>query len=533
MSAEKAYGYLVIGAGPGGLQAGYCLQQQGRDYLIIESGGRAGTTFERFPRHRKLISINKVHTGYSDPEINLRWDWNSLLSSESTAARFTDYSQRYFPDADDMPRYLDGFAKEHQLNVRTDSSVVNVRRDQDFIVTLSTGEELRARVLIVATGVQLPWLPDIEGIEYAEHYVDMDIDPVPLTNKKVLILGKGNSGFETADALIEHAAMIHVASPNPLRMAWSTHYVGHVRAVNNNLLDTYQLKSQNAILDVELQRIERDGDKFKAYFGYQHAEGEQEVIEYDRVIACTGFRFDDSMFDESCRPELCSMGRLPAQQADWQSQNIPDLYFAGTLMQYLDYKKYMSGFIHGFRYNVRTLCQLLVERYDGVALPQVAHELMVAPACERIIERVNQSSALWQQPGFLQDVMLIDRQQQRLNWYLELPQDYITQRFAADEYMTLTLEFGQRKFDNPFNVSRIARENIKRAEDSNFLHPIIRHYRDGKLLAEHHIIEDLAAEWREAEHLEPLADFLRQQLPTAQHVPVPDEQKLWNVILTF
>ncbi|XVN18700.1 hypothetical protein QZH46_27905 [Pseudomonas corrugata] len=239
------------------------------------------------------------------------------------------------------------------------------------------------------------------------------------------------------------------------------------------------------------------------------------------------------MFDESCRPELCSRGRLPAQQADWQSQNIPDLYFAGTLMQYLDYKKYMSGFIHGFRYNVRTLCQLLLERYDGIALPQVTHELQVAPTCERIIERVNQSSALWQQPGFLQDVMLIDRQQQRLSWHLELPQDYIAQRFAADEYMTLTLEFGQRKFDNPFNVSRIARENVKRAEDSNFLHPIVRHYRDGKLLAEHHTIEDLAAEWREAEHIEPLLEFLSKQLPVEHRSPAVDAQKLWNVISTF
>jgi hypothetical protein len=99
--------------------------------------------------------------------------------------------------------------------------------------------------------------------------------------------------------------------------------------------------------------------------------------------------------------------------------------------------------------------------------------------------------------------------------------------------MTLTLEFGQRKFDNPFNVSRIARENVKRAEDSNFLHPIVRHYRDGKLLAEHHTIEDLAAEWREAEHIEPLLEFLSKQLPVEHRSPAVDAQKLWNVISTF
>ena len=42
---------------------------------------------------------------------------------------------------------------------------------------------------------------------------------------------------------------MHVAGPSPLRLAWKTHYVGHLRAVNNNFLDTYQLKSQNAVLD--------------------------------------------------------------------------------------------------------------------------------------------------------------------------------------------------------------------------------------------------------------------------------------------
>jgi hypothetical protein len=45
---------------------------------------------------------------------------------------------------------------------------------------------------------------------------------------------------------METAAVIHVAGPHSIRMAWRTHYVGHLRAVNNNFLDTYQLKSQNA-----------------------------------------------------------------------------------------------------------------------------------------------------------------------------------------------------------------------------------------------------------------------------------------------
>lgn len=82
MSGEERIDYLVVGAGPAGIQAGYFLERAGRDYLVVEEGAAPGTFFTRFPRHRTLISINKVHTGWDDPELRLRTDWNSLLSDE-------------------------------------------------------------------------------------------------------------------------------------------------------------------------------------------------------------------------------------------------------------------------------------------------------------------------------------------------------------------------------------------------------------------------------------------------------------------
>ena len=83
--------YLVIGAGPAGLQLGYFLAQAGRDYLILEAGPTPGTFFRTFPRHRRLISINKPHTGWDDSELNLRMDWNSLLTDDPRL-RFTRYT---------------------------------------------------------------------------------------------------------------------------------------------------------------------------------------------------------------------------------------------------------------------------------------------------------------------------------------------------------------------------------------------------------------------------------------------------------
>ena len=61
--------------------------------------------------------------------------------------------------------------------------------------------------------------------------------------KTILILGKGNSAFETAQHLLPVANLVHMLSRNRARFSWETHYEGDVRAVNCGPIDTYQLKS--------------------------------------------------------------------------------------------------------------------------------------------------------------------------------------------------------------------------------------------------------------------------------------------------
>ncbi|WP_405883506.1 NAD(P)-binding domain-containing protein [Streptomyces sp. NBC_01136] len=515
---SEPFDYLVVGGGPAGLQLGQLLQAAGHGYRILESGRAPGTFFRTFPRHRKLISINKVHNGTDDPELNLRMDWNSLLSPDDRML-FTRYSKRYFPHADDLVRYLADFAEAFKLDIAYDTRAERIQRHDDgFTVTDQHGQEHHARRLVMATGLTRPNTPDIPGIETADDYSVVSVDPEDFIDRRVLIIGKGNSALETADNLVETAAVIHVAGPHSVRMAWNSHYVGHLRAVNNNFLDTYQLKSQNALLDGNVLSVEKDPDgMYRVRFSFSRADEVVKELRYDRVIVCTGFRFDASVFDPECRPALVIDDRFAALSPAYESVNVPGLYFAGTLMQQRDFKKSTGGFIHGFRYAVRALSHILDERHHERPWPQRHLESSPAALADAVVDRVNRSSALWQQFGVLGDV-IVTAPGDPVRYHEEVPVVYApeSQLTASSDYFTVTLEYGpdHDKVD-PFDITvrRTAQNSVDDAFDAAYLHPVIRHHGGGELLGTHHMAESLENHWDHPEaHRAPLAEFFAREL---------------------
>ncbi|AGL20618.1 NAD(P)-binding domain-containing protein [Actinoplanes sp. N902-109] len=514
--------YLIIGAGPAGLQLASLLEADGkRDYLVLEGAGAPGAFFARYPRHRTLISINKPHTGTDDPEVNLRLDWNSLLSDDP-ALRFTKYTEKYFPPADKMLDYLADFARG--LRIRYDTRVTSVAKNGDVFMVRAGSEQWEAKRVVVATGVSKLYRPDIPGFELAEGYDEMSVEPRDFLDQKVLIIGKGNSAFETADNLMETTTLIHVAGPSSVRLAWRTHYVGHLRAVNNNFLDTYQLKSANAILDGNVKSIERDGDGYKVTFSFVRTREVIKELHYDRVLACTGFRFDASIFDESCRPRLVHNNRFPEQTEEWESVNVPGLFFAGTLSQERDWKKSTNGFIHGFRYAVRALFNILERRYDETPWPADKLDGTPDAITAAVIERINRTSALWQQFAVLSDVVTVAGADARHHY--EVPVEYFHRNglFTADhDYehaFVVTLEYGPEHDQvDPFDVtvSRVAQDTVGQAHDAAYLHPVVRYHREGQLIATHHLAENLENEWNRPQvHVKPLAEFLSRCLSGAE-----------------
>ncbi|XP_038612599.1 FAD-dependent oxidoreductase domain-containing protein 2 isoform X3 [Tachyglossus aculeatus] len=559
--------YCVLGAGPAGLQGAYFLERAGRDYVVFERAGAPGSFFTLYPRHRKLISINKRHTGSKNSEFNLRHDWNSLLSHDRRLL-FRHYSRDYFPDAGDLVRYLGDFAERLGLRVMYDTAIAHVALEKDqqawnghfFVLTDQRGQRYRCSVLLVATGVSVPNQIDFPGSEHVEGYETVSVDPEDFAGQNVLILGRGNSAFETAENILGATNFIHMVSRSRVRLSWATHYVGDLRAVNNGLLDTYQLKSLDGLLEADLEDLaivkDQKGklrvtlqlflEKANLSDPAQAVPLPQDEVDnfairvpYDRVIRCLGWNFDFSVFSKSLRltPGTGHRKKYPVIKASYESRGTRGLFVLGAASHSVDFRKSAGGFIHGFRYTARAVHRLLEYRHHGVLWPSPGYP--ITQLTNSILRRVNEASGLYQMFGVLADVILLKGNATGFEYLEEFPVGMLaeleahTGREARHGLFVVAMEYG-RNFSGPdkdvFYYNR-AVGDVEDAWQSNFLHPVIYYYQrlptekemrlrpqDWSLprpAAIHHIVEDFLTDWTAPNaHVLPLRRFLENCLDT-------------------
>ena len=371
----------------------------------------------------------------------------------------------------------------------------------------------------MATGVTQPNIPEIPGIETAEPYGTAATDPADYMNQRVLVIGKGNSAFETADNLVETAAVIHVAGPNSVRMAWRTHFVGHLRAVNNNFLDTYQLKSQNAVLD-----------------GYGQA---------DRAQADGALPGDGQL-----RPRRRGHQGHPVRPGD-RLHRLP--------LRRLDLRRRVPsgaddpGPVPGAhpRLRVGQRARPLLRRHaDAVRATSSA-----APAGSSTASATARArcTASWSSATTASPWPAASSRPTRRPWRRRCSNGSTAPRRCGSSsaagrrhrprrpgrrplpgggagrhlrdgppigdagHFAITLEYGpdHDKVD-PFDITvgRIRQSDAARAHEGHYLHPVVRHHRRGAPAAVHHMTENLENDWTSPEvHLAPLRAFFARRPP--------------------
>jgi thioredoxin reductase len=111
--------HIILGAGPAGLQMAYFLQRAGASYVVLEKNSNVASFFRKYPRQRRLISVNKIHHKPYTHETRFKYDWNSLLvheADEDIEVKFHEFSQEYYPHVDALIAYLEQFTKSFELH---------------------------------------------------------------------------------------------------------------------------------------------------------------------------------------------------------------------------------------------------------------------------------------------------------------------------------------------------------------------------------------------------------------------------------
>ncbi|MEW4449040.1 FAD-dependent oxidoreductase [Qipengyuania sp. JC766] len=175
---DTQFDVLIAGGGPAGVAAGVYAGAEGLCALVIEDtaiGGQAGTS-------SRIENYMGFPTGISGTDLTYRGQIQAL----KFGTRFA------------MPR-----------------RVVSLERQADgaYCATLEDGQELCARAVLVATGVQYRKLP-LENRERFEgkgvFYAATDMEARFCAQKPVVVIGGGNSAGQAAMYLSRSAAHVHI-----------------------------------------------------------------------------------------------------------------------------------------------------------------------------------------------------------------------------------------------------------------------------------------------------------------------------------
>jgi thioredoxin reductase len=406
------YDVVVVGSGPGGLQAAYSLARTGIPRCAVISGDPGpGGMFRRFPVYQRLISWTKPDAPFERGTREYEWyDHNSLVGDEAEhQALAPEFMDRTFdvPSRPEMEAALVEFARRGDVRVRYDCEWLSTERDEaGFVLTTSDGE-YRCRVCVFAIGVTEPWLAPIPGIEAAPHYVAAK-GPEQYQGKSVFIVGKRNSGFELAQGLLPWARRIVLGSPrpvdtavlafSPLSIRYLSPYTEHVRGGSGSF-----------VVDAAIESVDRNAEGYRIRASGTTWEGQLE-LECDEVIAATGFRAPVRDLP-GIGVAMVSDGRLPAQTPYWESVSVPGIYFAGNVTQASPgLRKHgatsSSSSVNGFRYNARVLAAHVAEKHFGI--PRQRRPLESDEVVPFLLRELAHAPELRVQKGYLARVVDVE-----------------------------------------------------------------------------------------------------------------------------
>ena len=242
--------------------------RQGVRHAVLSADPSPGGMFRRWPFFQRLLSWTKPHAPVArGTRAYERYDWNSLLGEEAGDPRRSQPTLMdgtlvlpVAPGDGGEPRRVRGAGRARgplrlRAGPRRGCSTARTARTGSSVET-TDGDVHAAATLVMAVGVAEPYTPPGLGMEHAYHYAD--VRPAETyAGRRVLIIGKQNSGFELANGLLPWARQLVLVSPSHAKLSVDTNSLVGVRARYVQPYEDNVLGGGVSILDAAIDRVER------------------------------------------------------------------------------------------------------------------------------------------------------------------------------------------------------------------------------------------------------------------------------------
>jgi thioredoxin reductase (NADPH) len=209
---RKVYDTVVVGAGPAGLAASVYAGSEGLSVLTLDCrsfGGQAGAS-------ARIENFLGFPTGISGMALMGR-----------------SYSQ------------AQKFGVEMSIPVEAVSLAPEPNAEGAHVVALSSGERVRARTIVIATGARYRRLgvPGIEAFEGTSvHYWASPLEAKLCSGQDIALVGGGNSAGQAAVFLAGYARHVTMLARRSLRATMSSYLVDRIGGVSNiNLVEGVEI----------------------------------------------------------------------------------------------------------------------------------------------------------------------------------------------------------------------------------------------------------------------------------------------------
>ncbi|MDH6464604.1 cation diffusion facilitator CzcD-associated flavoprotein CzcO [Micromonospora sp. A200] len=309
---------VVIGAGPVGLAAAANLHERGIAFTVLEAGDSAGAAVRQWG-HVRVFSPWRYNIDPAARRLldDAGWVGPDLEALPTGAELAADYLQPLAELPQLKPHLRYGARVEAISRLGLDRLRTAGREHTPFLIRLAGGDEVLARAVIDASGTWgtpnvlgaagLPARGEATVAAFLEHALPdvLGTDRDRFAGRRTLVVGAGHSAANTLLSLAELAAgepgtevtwAIRTGSPArtygggdadalPARGALGSRLRAHVDAGRIRLLTGFSVHTL-APTDGRVRVVVR------------HADGGEESITVDRIVAATGFRPDHSIASE-------------------------------------------------------------------------------------------------------------------------------------------------------------------------------------------------------------------------------------------